>query len=128
MLSLIQWQQAILSLTGAARLGEIWTVTLDGTPFSSLDLGDIADGYLFVQPREDWTPAQLIEDFLGPTTIEVAERSYRALDPRTTPYTLDELEAVRMEGRSSLADEWPAVPAGPEEVEPTSKRRFGRSR
>ena len=41
-LSLIDWQNAILSLTGSARLGEIWTVTLDGTSFSSIDLTDIA--------------------------------------------------------------------------------------
>lgn len=99
-----------------------------GTSHRRLDLGDIADGYLFVQPREDWTPAQLIEDFLGPTTIEVAERSYRALDPRTTPYTLDELEAVRSEGRYSLAEEWPGVPTGPEDAEPPPKRRFRRNR
>jgi len=112
------------STLGAVRLLHVNGST--GLERRRIDLSDVADGYLFVAPRSDWTPASLIPDFLDPTTIDLAERRYRALDPRETPYSLEELEAVRLEGQSSLDDRWPEKPEQPADEAVSSKRRFRR--
>ena len=110
------------STLGAVRLLNVAGST--GLERRRIDLSDVADGYLFVAPRSGWTPASLIGDFLDPTTIGLAEQRYRALDPRDTPYSLDELEAVRAEGQATLDDRWPTEPEQPNTETTTSKRRF----
>jgi len=93
----------------------------------SFDLEDIADGYLFVSARASWTRAKLIPDMLDPTTIEAAERRYRALDPRDTPYSLDELEEIRARGHDAMRDGWPEDPSVEEEPAGKKKGIFRRS-
>ena len=115
------------STLGNVRMHDLTGSTGDGG--RSFDLVDVADGYLFVEPRTAWTGVELIGDLLQPTTIEEAERKYRALDPRDTPYSVDELEEIREQGRNSLVDGWPVDPnadAEESEEEPTRKRRFRR--
>lgn len=110
------------STLGGVRLLQVNGST--GLERRRVDLSDVADGYLFVMPRSSWTPASLIPDFLDPTTIDLAEQRYRALDPRDSRYGLDELEAVRAEGRASLDERWPAAPDQPVVETTTAKRRF----
>ncbi len=99
------------------------TGSLDGES-SSFRLRDIADGYLYVAPLEQWTRCELIPDLVTPQNFADVEARYRALDPRPEPYTLDELEAVRDEGRELLSARWPTLPT-PEEP-PTRRGRFRR--
>lgn len=114
-----------------STIGNVRVRDLDGVvagrpgPF---ELGDLADGYLFVTKRSDWTLVELIPDLLGPSTLAAAERRHRALDPRHEPYSHDELEELREDGRVALADSWPEVPTEPEEEPKKPSRRFGRRR
>jgi len=110
-----------------STLGSVRLLHVDGSTGLErrrVDLSDVADGYLLVTPRSDWTRVSLIRDFLDPTTIDLAEKRYRALDPRDTPYSLDELEAVRAEGYAALDERWPDTPEQPSAETTTSKRRF----
>jgi len=75
-----------------------------------LRLVDLADGYLYLGSVRDWRPAELIPGFLRPDNVAVAERQYRALDPRYEPYTLAELEELRDEGAAAVAETWPQLP------------------
>ncbi len=93
----------------------------------SHDLQDLADGYLFVAPRSAWRRAALIDDLLDPTLIEAAERRYRALDPRDTPYSLEELEEIRLGLRDGLDEAWPIDPGVHRTEEPAKRRRLRRS-
>lgn len=97
--------------------------TIDGSS-TSLRLRDVAEGYIYLGPREDWEPCTLIEDLLTPKSLPAAEARYRALDPRPKPYSADELEAVRRAGQQELLDAWPPLPEPPEEP----KRRFAKLR
>jgi len=110
------------STLGTVRLLHLHGAT--GLERRRVDLADVADGYLFVTPRSGWTRASLIPDLLDPTTIDLAERRYRALDPRDRPYSLAELEAVRAEGWDSIADRWPAEPDQAPTGSATSTKRF----
>ncbi|MEZ5280713.1 MAG: hypothetical protein R2770_09575 [Acidimicrobiales bacterium] len=101
---------------------------VDATP-GPFELADLADGYLFVAPRRDWRPVELIPDLLGPATLAAAERRHRSLDPRPEPYTHDELEQLRSEGRDALVSGWPAEPSNDDQDDPRRpSRRFGRRR
>lgn len=118
-----------LDLT-ASTLGNVrlhGLVGSQGVAERSFDLVDVADGYLFVAPRAHWTPAELIADLLTPATVIDAEKKYRALDPRDTPYSAEELEEIRTQGRAALADEWPQDPTPPEPEPDSKRRRFRRS-
>ena len=75
-----------------------------------LRLGDVADGYVYLLPREEWIPVSLASPFLRPDNLAEAERRYRALDPRDEPYSLDELEEIREEGAGQIEDSWPVQP------------------
>ncbi len=96
--------------------------TIDGSD-TGLRLRDIADGYIYLGAREDWSPSTLIPDLLTNENFDSAEARYRALDPRPEPYSRDELEAVRRTGQQELSESWPPLPEPPEE---TKRRRFGR--
>ncbi len=87
-------------------------------------LRDLADGYIFVAPRESWTPCGLIPDLITPANFVDIEARYRALDPRDDRYTLDDLERVRHDGVAALPAGWPSLPE-PDEPE-EKKRRFRR--
>ena len=95
--------------------------TIDGSG-TGLRLRDIADGYIYLGPRQDWSPCKLIGDLLTDENLDSAEARYRALDPRPEPYSRDELEAVRRTGQQELSNAWPPLPEPPEEP----KRRFAR--
>ncbi len=97
--------------------------SLDGVD-TSLRLRDVADGYLYLGPRADWEPCTLLDDLLTAENFASAEARYRALDPRPTPYSRDELDEVRRVGQRTLCDAWPPLPEPPEEP----KRRFDRFR
>lgn len=110
-----------------STLGNVGTPSVTGCiggRDTTFRLGDIADGYLYVAARDDWRPAELLDDLIGPHNLTDVERRYRALDPREEPYTLDELEESRVEGRGAIAHAWPALPEP--EPQPEPKRRFGR--
>ncbi len=87
-------------------------------------LADVADGYLYLGPRADWTPCDLIVDLITPANYRSVEARYRALDPSDVPYSLDQLEEVRVEGRDQLQARWPDLPAPPED--PPKRGRFKR--
>lgn len=91
---------------------------------TSFRLRELADGYLFVAPRREWLACRLLEDLVTPANFIDVEARYRALDPRDEPYSLDELEEVRVEGQALLSNAWPQLPE-PEE-EPVKKGRFRR--
>ena len=110
----------------ASPLGSVAAASVRGTIDGSgtgLRLRDIADGYIYLGPREDWSPCTLIGDLLTDENFNSAEARYRALDPRPEPYSRDELEAVRRTGQQELSEAWPPLPEPPEE---TKRRRFGR--
>jgi hypothetical protein len=75
-----------------------------------LRLGDVADGYVYLLPREEWRPVSLADDFLRADNLAEAERRYRALDPRDEPYQLEELEQIREEGAAQIEESWPVQP------------------
>ncbi len=110
------------SALGSIAMSEV-RGSLDGTD-SSLRLRDIADGYLYVGPRETWAPTTLVDQLITDDNFASAEARYRALDPRAEPYSREELEAMRHIGQQELTEAWPALPEPPEEP----KRRFGRFR
>ena len=110
------------STLGSVAMSEV-RGSVDGTE-SSLRLRDVADGYIYLSPREAWEPATLIDGLITDENFASAEARYRALDPRPEPYSRDELEAVRRAGQQELADAWPPLPEPPEEP----KRRFARFR
>ncbi|WP_419842054.1 hypothetical protein [Candidatus Poriferisodalis sp.] len=110
------------STLGSVAMTEV-RGSLDGTD-ASLRLRDVADGYLYLGPRADWSPCALIPQLITPENFPSAEARYRALDPRPTPYTHDELEEVRRTGQLELSAAWPSLPAPPE----APKRRFARFR
>ncbi|WP_428121766.1 hypothetical protein [Candidatus Poriferisodalis sp.] len=110
----------------ASPLGSVAAASVRGTIDGSgtgLRLRDIADGYIYLGPREEWSPCTLIGDLLTGENFDSAEARYRALDPRPEPYSRDELEAVRRTGQQELSEAWPPLPEPPEE---TKRRRFGR--
>ena len=111
----------------ASTLGSVATTevrgSLDGAN-TALRLRDIADGYVYLGPRADWLPCTLIDDLMTEQNFASAEARYRALDPRTEPYTPDELDEVRRTGQQELAAAWPPLPEPAEEP----ARRFARFR
>ena len=110
----------------ASPLGSVAAASVRGTIDGSdtgLRLRDLADGYIYLGPREDWSPCTLIGDLLTGENFDSAEARYRALDPRPEPYSRDELEAVRRTGQQELSESWPPLPEPPEE---TKRRLFGR--
>lgn len=110
------------STLGSVAMTEV-TGSTDGAE-SSLRLRDVADGYIYLGPREVWEPATLIDGLITDDNFASAEARYRALDPRPEPYSRDELEAVRRSGQEELAEAWPPLPEPPEEP----KGRFARFR
>ncbi len=97
--------------------------SLDGVD-TALRLRDVADGYVYVGPRADWEPCTLIDDLITDENFASAEARYRALDPRSQPYSRDELDEVRRNGQQELRNAWPPLPEPAEEP----KRRFARFR
>jgi hypothetical protein len=98
-----------------STLGNVWVPSVKGLLGGSVEpvqLGDVADGYLYLGDRASWRPVRLAEDFLRAGNLERAERQYRALDPRDEPYDLEELQQVLVEGWEAISDTWPAAPAG----------------
>jgi len=96
-----------------STLGNVWVPSVKGLLGGSvepLQLGDVADGYLYLGDRASWRPVRLAEGFLRPGNLEQAERQYRSLDPRDAPYELEELQEVLVEGWEAIPDTWPPVP------------------
>jgi hypothetical protein len=96
-----------------STLGNVWVPSVKGLLGGSvepLQLGDVADGYLYLGDRASWRPVRLAEGFLHPGNLDRAERQYRALDPRDEPYDLDELQQVIVEGWEAIPDTWPSPP------------------
>ena len=111
-----------------STLGNVRVHDLQGVAHGSagpFDLGDLAHSYLFVAPREQWTPVPLAAALLGPDTLAAGERRYRALDPRDEAYTQAELEEIRVDAHDDLAVSWP-TPEVPEDDEPKKRRLFRR--
>ena len=108
----------------ASTLGNIGitkvTGSVDGKSVQ-LRLRDVADGYLYLTARADWTPVALLDNLISDSNFAAIEERYRALVPRTQPYSLAELEQVRSEGIEQLQNDWPPEPDAAEEP---SKRRF----
>lgn len=96
-----------------STLGNVWLDTVRGVldgGMPRLQLGDVADGYLYLGRREEWRRVSLADGFLRDDNLATAERRYRALDPRDEPYDRDELEEVRREGVRAIPRSWPPVP------------------
>ncbi|MGY9074627.1 MAG: hypothetical protein ACKVHU_16965 [Acidimicrobiales bacterium] len=114
---------------GRSTLGNVGVPAITGCiagEHTEFRLGDVADGYLFIAPRAQWRPVDLIQDFIAPRNLRAAEMRYRALDPRTDSYTLDELELVRIDGHTDVEASWPSVPEPVEESEETGRKWFRR--
>jgi hypothetical protein len=97
----------------------------DGRLRRGLALGDMADGFIYLEPRADWRPVVLAEPFLDDANLAAAERQYRAIDPRRQPYTIEELETVRVDGHDAIVESWPTLP---ETNEPAKDNDGGRKR
>ncbi len=116
-----------------STLGDVRVHDLEGCTSGArnlLTLADFAEGYLHLVPRAEWRVAELIDDLIRPDTITEAERRHRALLPRDEPYSPEELEESRREGRRAVTRTWPEVPStGP--GRPTAgarpRRRFRRN-
>jgi hypothetical protein len=96
-----------LSTLGSVPVASV--AGLVGGTVRRLELADLADGYLYLGPVQDWRPVELEACFLRAANLDAAERQYRALDPRPEPYTLEELEEVRREGAEEVPLTWPRV-------------------
>ncbi|MFT5531304.1 MAG: hypothetical protein ACI91O_001325 [Candidatus Poriferisodalaceae bacterium] len=114
---------------GRSTLGNVGVPAVKGCiagEHTEFRLGDIADGYIFIAPRSQWRPVDLIPDFVAPRNLREAEQRYRALDPRVEPYTLGELEIVRSDGHHDIEAGWPGVPELPQEEPVVAKKWFRR--
>ncbi len=118
-----------------STLGDVRVHDIEGCTTGArnlLTLSDLADGYIHLVPRAAWEVAELTEDLLRPANLAEAERRHRALLPRDQPYSMEELEESRREGRRAMAASWPSLPPG-RDVEPAaggrprSRRRFRRN-
>lgn len=112
----------VASTLGSVAMTEVHG-SLDGVD-TALRLRDVADGYVYLGPRADWEPCSLIDDLITAENFASAEARYRALDPRSEPYSRDELEEVCRSGQQELPQGWPPLPEPTEEP----KRRFTRFR
>ncbi|WP_420436529.1 hypothetical protein [Candidatus Poriferisodalis sp.] len=112
----------VASTLGSVAMTEVHG-SLDGVD-TALRLRDVADGYVYLGPRADWEPCTLIDDLITAENFASAEARYRALDPRSEPYSREELDEVRRSGQQELPQAWPPLPEPPEEP----KRRFARFR
>ncbi len=118
-----------------STLGDVRVHDLEGCTSGArnlLTLADFADGYIHLVPRARWEVAELIEGLLRPETLAEAERRHRALVPREEPYTPEELEDSRREGRRAVTGAWPEIPARSQTEPPPggrsrTRRRFRRS-
>ena len=111
----------------ASTLGSVAMTAVHGSRNgvdTALRLRDVADGYVYLGPRADWEPCTLIDNLITDENLASAEARYRALDPRSEPYSRDEIDEVRRSGQQELAHAWPPLPEPSEE--PT--RRFARFR
>ena len=113
-----------LATLGNVGLNEV-VGSVDGVD-TSLRLREIADSYIWITGVESWQPCELIPDVITSENLAHIEARYQALDPRVEPWTLEELEQIRIEGQVKLADSWIKLPI-PEEP-PSKKSRFGRRR
>ena len=114
-----------LELSTLGNVGITGVIGTIGGEQSTFRLRDLADGYLFVAPLEEWRPCELLDDLIAPANFVDIEARYRALDPRDERYTQDELEEVRREGQATLSVAWPQLP---EPEEPEAKRGLFRRR
>ena len=103
-----------LSTLGNVALNDITAATAER--HDGFRLADVADGYLYLGPRAEWTPCDLIPNLITPRNFADVEARYRALDPRDTPYTIEELDEVRVEGQGHLRARWPDLPVPPDDA------------
>ncbi|HJM22359.1 MAG TPA: hypothetical protein QF409_10280 [Acidimicrobiales bacterium] len=113
-----------LSTLGNVGVNEV-IGTIDGIE-TSLRLRDIADSYIWLGNIESWEPCQLIDGVITDDNFSDLEARYRALDPRSEPWTAAELEEIREEGRLELSTSWPKLPAIEESSD--KRRRFRKRR
>ena len=113
-----------LATLGNVGLNEV-VGSLDGKD-TSLRLKDVADSYIWLGNIESWTPCQLIENVITEENFEHLESRYRAIDPRSEPWTRAELEQIRIDGQIEISDSWLKLPAI--EEPPTKRNRFRRRR
>ena len=113
-----------LATLGNVGLNEV-IGSLDGKE-TSLRLKDVADSYIWLGDIETWTPCRLIENVITAENFEHLEARYRAIDPRSEPWTQAELEEIRIEGQAELSASWLKLPII--EEAPTKRSRFRRRR
>ena len=92
----------------------------------SLRLKDVADSYIWLGNIESWNPCQLIENVITEENFEYLEARYRAIDPRSEPWTQTELEQIRIDGQTKLSDSWLKLPII--EEPPTKRNKFRKRR
>ncbi len=113
-----------LATLGNVGLNEV-IGSLDGKE-TSLRLKDVADSYIWLGNIESWTPCRLIENVITDENFDHLEARYRALDPRSAPWTRPELEQIRIDGQNKLSDSWLTLPAV--EEPPAKQNKFRRRR
>jgi len=113
-----------LATLGNVGLNEV-VGSLDGKE-TSLRLKDVADSYIWLGNIESWTPCQLIENVITEENFAHLESRYRAIDPRSEPWTRAELEQIRIDGQTEISDSWLKLPAI--EEPPTKRSKFRRRR
>ncbi|HAX06225.1 MAG TPA: hypothetical protein DCX77_11150, partial [Acidimicrobiaceae bacterium] len=113
-----------LATLGNVGLNEV-IGSLDGKE-TSLRLKDVADSYIWLGNIESWTPCRLIENVITDENFDHLEARYRALDPRSAPWTRPELEQIRIDGQNKLSDSWLTLPAV--EEPPAKRNKFRRRR
>ncbi len=112
-----------LATLGNVGLNEV-VGSVDGKE-TSLRLKDVADSYIWLSNIESWSPCQLIENVITEENFEYLEARYRAIDPRSEPWTQSELEQIRIDGQTKLSDSWLKLPII---EEPPAKRNKFRKR
>ena len=112
-----------LATLGNVGLNEV-VGSVDGKE-TSLRLKDVADSYIWLGNIESWSPCQLIENVITEENFEYLEARYRAIDPRSEPWTQSELEQIRIDGQTKLSDSWLKLPII---EEPPAKRNKFRKR
>jgi hypothetical protein len=64
---------------------------------SGLSLEDIADGYVYLAPIQDWKPVTFRDDFITPANFAQVERRWRKEHSRDRAYTVEEVRATARE-------------------------------
>jgi hypothetical protein len=64
---------------------------MDQNKSSGFVLSDVADGYVYLAPLNEWQPVTFRDDFVKQENYMRLEKTWRAEHPRDHPYSLDEL-------------------------------------